>query len=124
MPRRWRGWVICPTQYGSWTTAMDHVGAPVPLVRPTGHAGHIGGKAHGSSRTPISPIMAGRSFRRHADVFDLSLETVKQAAKTWGGTINDVFVASVMRGLALYRGNTASCPGLSCPDAGERPHAE
>ena len=52
--------------------------------------------------TPISPIMTGRSFRRHADVFDLDLQTVKQAAKTWGGTINDVFVASVMRGLALY----------------------
>ena len=51
---------------------------------------------------PISPIMTGRSFRRHADVFDLDLQTVKQAAETWGGTINDVFVASVMRGLALY----------------------
>ena len=46
--------------------------------------------------------MTGRSFRRHADVFDLDLQTVKQAAKAWGGTINDVFVASVIRGLALY----------------------
>ncbi len=51
---------------------------------------------------PISPIMTGRSFRRHVDVFDLDLLTVKQAAKAWGGTINDVFVAAVMRGLALY----------------------
>jgi WS/DGAT/MGAT family acyltransferase len=51
---------------------------------------------------PISPIMTGRSFRRHADVFDLDLEAVKQAATAWGGTVNDVFVASVVRGLALY----------------------
>ncbi len=51
---------------------------------------------------PLSPIMTGRSFRRHADVFDLDLQTVKQAARAWGGTINDVFVASVIRGLALY----------------------
>ena len=51
---------------------------------------------------PISPIMTGRSFRRHAEVLDLDLPTIKRAAKAWGGTVNDVFVASVVRGLILY----------------------
>jgi diacylglycerol O-acyltransferase / wax synthase len=51
---------------------------------------------------PISPIMTGRSFRRHAEVLDLDLPTIKRAASAWGGTVNDVFVASVVRGLILY----------------------
>ena len=51
---------------------------------------------------PISPIMTGRSFRRHAEVLDLDLPTIKRATKAWGGTVNDVFVASVVRGLILY----------------------
>ena len=66
--------------------------------------------------TPISPIMTGRSFRRHADVFDLDLQTVKHAAKTWGGTINDVFVASVSARASLSTtSNTASCPRAFVP---------
>ena len=28
--------------------------------------------------------------------------TIKRAAKAWGATVNDVFVASVVRGLILY----------------------
>jgi len=51
---------------------------------------------------PISPIMTGRSFRRHVEVIDLELATLKRAATAWGGTVNDVFVASVVRGLTLY----------------------
>ena len=51
---------------------------------------------------PISPIMTGRSFRRHVEIIDLELATLKRAATAWGGTVNDVFVASVVRGLTLY----------------------
>ena len=51
---------------------------------------------------PISPIMTGRSFRRHVEVIDLELPALKRAAKAWGGTVNDVFVTSVVRGLTLY----------------------
>ena len=50
----------------------------------------------------MSPIMTGRSFRRHVEILDLDLTTLKRAAKAWGGTLNDVFVASVVRGLTLY----------------------
>ncbi len=54
------------------------------------------------ARRPMSPIMTGRSLRRHVEIIDLDLTTLKCAAKAWGGTVNDVFVASVVRGLTLY----------------------
>ena len=54
------------------------------------------------SGRPVSPIMTGRSFRRHVEIIDLELAGLKRAATGWGGTVNDVFVASVVRGLTLY----------------------
>ena len=54
------------------------------------------------SGRPVSPIMTGRSFRRHVEIIDLELAQLKRAAAAWGGTVNDVFVTSVVRGLTLY----------------------
>jgi WS/DGAT/MGAT family acyltransferase len=51
---------------------------------------------------PVSPLMTGRGLRRHAEVFDLALDALTGAARKWSGTVNDVFVSSVVRGLALY----------------------
>jgi hypothetical protein len=51
---------------------------------------------------PVSPIMHGRGFRRHVEVIDLPLALLRNAARGWNGSLNDVFVASVVRGLALY----------------------
>jgi diacylglycerol O-acyltransferase len=52
--------------------------------------------------TPVSPIMRGRGVRRHAEVLDIDLRTLKAAARAWDGTLNDVFVAAVVRGLGVY----------------------
>jgi WS/DGAT/MGAT family acyltransferase len=82
--------------------AMDAVFHPLRSVGRLAAVGASVARLMAPTSRPISPIMTGRSFRRHADVFDLDLETVKQAARAWGGTVNDVFVASVVRGLALY----------------------
>ena len=63
------------------------------------------------ARKPVSPIMTGRGSRRHVEIIDLDLATLKRAAKAWGATVNDIFVASVVRGLTLYHeqhGVTAS----------------
>ena len=54
------------------------------------------------SGRPLSPIMRGRSFRRRVEILDLDLEQLRTAARSWNGTLNDVFVASVTRGLAVY----------------------
>ncbi len=51
---------------------------------------------------PVSPIMHGRGFRRHVEVVDVPIADLQRAARGWHGTLNDVFVASVVRGLALY----------------------
>jgi WS/DGAT/MGAT family acyltransferase len=51
---------------------------------------------------PVSPVMHGRGFHRHVEVIDLPLALLQEAAHAWNGTVNDVFVASVVRGLALY----------------------
>ena len=74
-------------------------------VRSVGQAAAVGGsvgRLMAPARRPMSPIMTGRSFRRHVETLDLDLTTLKHAAKAWRGTLNDVFVTSVMRGLTLY----------------------
>jgi len=62
------------------------------------------------SGRPVSPIMTGRSFRRHVEIIDLELAGLKRAATEWGGTVNDVFVASVVRGLTLYHAQHGVVP--------------
>ena len=82
--------------------AMDAVTHP---LRTCGRATDLGAsvvRLMAPAGKPQSPIMTGRSFRRHAEVLDLDLLTIKRAAKAWGATVNDVFVASVVRGLILY----------------------
>ena len=51
---------------------------------------------------PCSPLMIGRSFKRGFEVLDVAPHTLRQAATSTGGTLNDVFVAAVVRGLTLY----------------------
>jgi WS/DGAT/MGAT family acyltransferase len=52
--------------------------------------------------TPLSPLMTGRSFRRAFEVLDLTPQMLRQAATAINGTLNDVFVAAVIRGISLY----------------------
>jgi diacylglycerol O-acyltransferase / wax synthase len=51
---------------------------------------------------PMSPLMRERGLIRQLDAFELPLDDVKRAAKTTGGSINDIFVASVIGGLQRY----------------------
>ncbi len=51
---------------------------------------------------PKSPIMTERSFRRHLEIFEFDLATLKAAANGWSATVNDVFVSSVVHGVAVY----------------------
>jgi len=46
--------------------------------------------------------MTGRSFRRSFEVLDLNSQALHQAATAMNGTLNDIFVAAVMRGVSLY----------------------
>jgi WS/DGAT/MGAT family acyltransferase len=51
---------------------------------------------------PISPLMTERGFRRAFEVLDLRPQALSQAATAMDGTLNDVFVAAVIRGISLY----------------------
>jgi WS/DGAT/MGAT family acyltransferase len=49
-----------------------------------------------------SDVIDGRSLRRTYELFSLSLPQTKQAAKSLGGTVNDVFVAGIAGALRRY----------------------
>jgi diacylglycerol O-acyltransferase len=52
--------------------------------------------------SPISPLMTERGFRRAFEVLDLTPQALHEAATATNGTLNDVFVAAVIRGISLY----------------------
>ena len=89
--------------------AVHSVGGALEMVmhpmRSVGRVAAVGGsvgRLMAPARRPMSPIMTGRSFRRHVEILDLDLRIIKRAARAWEGTLNDVFVTSVVRGLTLY----------------------
>ena len=51
---------------------------------------------------PYSPIMRARTLARQLSTLDVPLDSLKQAAKTVGGSLNDSFVASVLGGMRRY----------------------
>lgn len=82
--------------------ALDLATHPVRSLGQLVAIGTSVGRLMAPAKRPMSPIMTGRSFRRHVEIIELDLRMLKRAAKVWGGTVNDVFVASVVRGLTLY----------------------
>lgn len=52
--------------------------------------------------TTLSPVMTARHLRWHYDTLDVPLATLKAAAKTIDGTLNDGFVGGVTGGLRRY----------------------
>lgn len=54
------------------------------------------------SAAPLSGLMAGRSTERHARTTDVDLDRLHRAASRHGCTINDVFVAGAVGGIAAY----------------------
>lgn len=69
-----------------------------------------------SGEDPGAPLFRTRSRHRHLEVFDLSLDELRAAGKTLGGSINDVFVAGSALAVSNYhaeRGATAESYNLS-----------
>ena len=52
--------------------------------------------------TPMSSVTAPRGLDRRVATLELSLDDLKRAAKSAGGTLNDAFVAGVLGGLRRY----------------------
>jgi diacylglycerol O-acyltransferase / wax synthase len=82
--------------------ARDALSHPFRTLGQLGALGTSVARFMAPAGRPLSAIMTGRGARRHAEIIDLDMPALAGAAKTWGGTVNDVFVASVVRGLTLY----------------------
>jgi WS/DGAT/MGAT family acyltransferase len=82
--------------------ALDAVQHPVRTLGRLAAMGTSVARLMAPAGRPVSPIMHGRSFRRHVEVIDVPVADLQRAARGWQGTLNDVFVASVVRGLARY----------------------
>jgi diacylglycerol O-acyltransferase / wax synthase len=63
------------------------------------------------ARRPISTLMTGRSSRRRFEAFELESGALRRAAAAAGSTLNDVFVAAVVRGLGHYHELHGHAPG-------------
>src|SRR3954447_15358173 len=50
----------------------------------------------------FSPLWLERSLRRHLEILSISLEDAKIAAKTLGGSVNDLFVAGACGAAGAY----------------------
>ena len=51
---------------------------------------------------PLSPVMTGRGTARRLDAFDLPLRSLREAAHTVSGSVNDAFLTGVTGGMRRY----------------------
>jgi len=91
---------------GTRSVLSDPLHAGAELGRTARSIGRIVAPA----TAPMSPVMRDRGLGRRLDVFDLSLDDFKRVAKTTEGSVNDVFVASVIGGLHRYHARHGDCP--------------
>ncbi|MGO8871100.1 MAG: wax ester/triacylglycerol synthase domain-containing protein [Acidimicrobiales bacterium] len=103
-----------------WETARAAAGSLIGAPERAGHAArHIAGDPVGSVRRgwetlndagalvapsprPLSPLLVGRSLVRRFETIDPEPDSLTRAAAGAGVTLNDVFVASLLRGLSHY----------------------
>ena len=80
---------------GGLRAALDPVGA----ARSGRRVARSVVKMLAPARVPLSPMLLGRSLDRRLDVLELPLADLLAVARASGGTVNDVFLAAVARGL-------------------------
>jgi diacylglycerol O-acyltransferase len=92
-----------------WRAAGAAVPALLRCARdPVGAAGGTVAMARSVYRTAapssgaMSPLMRERATTRYLATIEVSLDALKTAAKTAGGTVNDAYLAAVTGGLSRY----------------------
>lgn len=75
---------------------------PAGLARGTFAMARSVYRTAGPSSGAMSPLMRERATTRHLAVMEVSLETLKAAAKAADGTVNDAYLAVVTGGLRRY----------------------
>ena len=75
---------------------------PFGLARETAAMARSVYRTAAPSSGAMSPLMRDRSMARHLAMMGISLDTLKKAAKTADGTVNDAYLAVVTGGLRRY----------------------
>ncbi|MGV3760409.1 MAG: wax ester/triacylglycerol synthase domain-containing protein, partial [Actinomycetota bacterium] len=83
---------------GGVRAALD----PVGTVRSGARVARSVAKMLAPAREPLSPLLLGRSLDRRLDVLELPLAELRAVARAPGGTVNDVFLAAVGKGVHAY----------------------
>jgi diacylglycerol O-acyltransferase len=90
----------------AWAMLHDPIGSGLGIARTAASIG----RALAPATVPMSPVMRYRGLGRRLDFFDLSIDDIKRAGKATEGSVNDVFVASVVGGLNRYHERHGDCP--------------
>lgn len=75
---------------------------PVGTLRTGARTARSVAKMLAPARAPLSPILLGRGLDRRLHVLDVPLIGLQHAARTAGGTVNDVLLAAIGGGLREY----------------------
>jgi WS/DGAT/MGAT family acyltransferase len=93
----------------AWRVAGAAVPAAIRFARdPAGQARGAAAMARSVYRTAapnsaaMSPLMRERAMTRHLATIEVSLDSLKKAAKVAGGTVNDAYLAAIAGGLYRY----------------------
>jgi WS/DGAT/MGAT family acyltransferase len=92
--------------HGAIDAARDPLGTSSRFV----HTVRSIGRALAPATAPMSPIMRDRGMGRRLEMFDISLDDLRRAAKAGEGSLNDAFVAAVIGGIRRYHDRHDAIP--------------
>jgi len=93
---------VLPTSRRVWDASARALRDPLAQINRARSMGESVGRLLAPARRPLSSLMTARSLGRRFDVLDLSPDLLRETAIATGGTMNDVFVTAVVRGLWRY----------------------
>ena len=68
------------------------------------------GRTLAPATAPMSPVMRDRGLGRHLEMFDVSLDDLRRAAKAADASLNDAFVSAVLGGVRRYHDRHGAAP--------------
>jgi WS/DGAT/MGAT family acyltransferase len=75
---------------------------PMSALRTAPRLGRSAVKLLAPAAHPCSPLLTGRGIDRHLTTIDLPRRDLERTARATGATVNDVFLAAVIGGVARY----------------------
>lgn len=99
----------CARAFGA--EAARTLSRPDDQLRRVGATARSVGRLLAPAPAPLSPLLRGRGLDRRFEVLTVDPERLRVAAARVGGTLNDAFVAGVLRGMARYHAHHGQAAG-------------